>query len=85
MLFHKGIMIPQTLEELEAIPDEVLTVEQIAKILHRTPDYLRLAARSPKSNLGFAVIVAENTVTIPKRAFIHFMRYGNAPILEAKN
>ena len=84
MIERKGIKIPQNLEELDLIDEDVLTVEQIAPILRRSPDYLRLAARSPKANLGFAVIVTDNIVMVPKKAFQHFMRYGNAPVMIAK-
>lgn len=73
-------MIPETLDEISAVPSEVLTMEQIAPILGRSAENLLAAARSPNSKLGFAIIVTDTRVMVPKEAFLHFMRYGNAPI-----
>lgn len=72
--------IPETLDEVQKIPSAVLTMEQIAPILGRSAENLLAAARSPKANLGFAVIVTDTRVMVPKEAFLYFMKYGNAPI-----
>ena len=66
--------VPTTLEELEALPCEVLTCAQVAKILHADPFMIHEQARKDPSKLGFKVIVHGTRVKIPKSAFIAFMR-----------
>lgn len=63
-----------TLEELEAIPGEVLTCKQIAPILGAKPDNLHQQAVEAPHMLGFPVIVMKSRVKVPKRAFCAFMR-----------
>ncbi len=65
-----------TLEELEAIPGEVLTCKQIAPILGAKADNLHQQAVEAPHMLGFPVIVMKSRVKVPKRAFIRFMREG---------
>ena len=68
----------KTLEDLEAIPDEVLTCKQVAPILKADPYTIHLQAMDAPGMLGFPVIVAGRRVKIPKRPFIRFMREGVA-------
>ena len=63
-----------TLEELEAIPGEVLTCKQIAPILGAKADNLHQQAVEAPHMLGFPVIVMKSRVKIPKAAFVKFMR-----------
>lgn len=65
-----------TLEELEAIPGEILTCKQIAPILGAKADNLHQQAVEAPHMLGFPVIVMKSRVKIPKAAFISFMRGG---------
>ena len=67
---------PRTLEELAAMPDEVLTCQQIAPILGACPATIHLQAMERPELLGFPVICAGRRVKIPKRAFINFMIGG---------
>lgn len=67
-----------TLEQLELIPDEILTCTQVAPILKANPATLHHQAIEMPWLLGFPVIVAGNRVKIPKRAFIRFMTEGIA-------
>lgn len=67
-----------TLEEIAAIPDEVLTCTQIAPILKANPATLHQQAIEMPWLLGFPVIVAGRRVKIPKRPFIRFMTEGIA-------
>lgn len=57
-----------TLDQLEALPAEVLTCAQVTPVL--------LQALERPELLGFPVIVAGSRVKIPKRPFIRFMREG---------
>lgn len=66
-----------TLEELEAIPGEVLTCKQIAPILGAKADNLHQQAVEAPHMLGFPVIVMKSRVKIPKAAFVKFMRGEN--------
>ena len=63
-----------TLDEIEALPTEVLTPAQAASVLHLDQDTIRGQARDCPELLGFPVIIAGNRVKIPKAAFLNFMR-----------
>ena len=63
-----------TLDEIEAIPAEVLTPAQVAPVLHLDQDTMRGQARTCPARLGFPVIVAGSRVKIPKKSFVKFMR-----------
>lgn len=63
-----------TLDELAALPVEVLTPAQVAPVLCLDQDTIRGQARSCPELLGFPVVVAGNRVKIPKAAFISFMK-----------
>lgn len=65
-----------TLEQIAAIPSEVLTCQQIAPLLRANPATLHQQAVEMPHLLGFPVIVAGNRVKIPKRSFIKFMTDG---------
>ena len=65
-----------TLEQIEALPTEVLTCQQIAPILGANPATIHGQATERPELLGFPVIVAGNRVKIPKRPFLAFMREG---------
>jgi hypothetical protein len=62
-----------TLDEIAALPVEVLTPAQIAPVLHLDQDTIRGQARECPELLGFPVVVAGNRVKIPKRPFLRFM------------
>jgi hypothetical protein len=62
-----------TLDEIAALPVEVLTPAQIAPVLHLDQDTIRGQARTCPELLGFPVVVAGNRVKIPKRPFLRFM------------
>lgn len=65
-----------TLDELAALPVEVLTPAQVAPVLCLDQDTIRGQARSCPERLGFPVVVAGNRVKIPKRPFLRFMQEG---------
>lgn len=65
-----------TLEQLEALPVEVLTCAQVAPVLGANPATIHGQATDRPELLGFPVIVAGSRVKIPKRPFLRFMREG---------
>lgn len=65
-----------TLEELLAVPGEVLTCAQVAPFIGANPGTLHDQALEDPSYLGFPVIVAKSRVKIPKRPFYLFMTEG---------
>lgn len=67
---------PRTLEEIEALQDEVLTCQQVAPILGANPATIHGQAVDAPYMLGFPVIVMGSRVKIPKRPFLKFMREG---------
>ena len=71
-------MKPKTLDEIEAVPGEVLTPTQVAGVLGADPVTLRLQARERPELLGFPTICVGTRVKIPKRPFLRFMREGKA-------
>ena len=67
----------RTLEELEAIPGEILTCENVAGVLQVKPYNLCLQARQYPETIPFPVIVMGTRVKIPKKPFLKFMRGEN--------
>ena len=65
-----------TLEELAALPVDVLTAAEVAPFCRMDQETIRGAARECPDMLGFPVIVAKRQVRIPKMPFIKFMRDG---------
>ena len=63
-----------TLEELEALPTEILTCQQIAPLLGANPATIHGQATDRPELLGFPVIVMGRRVKIPKKPFLRFMR-----------
>ena len=65
---------PKTLKEIEALPDEILTCANVAKVLKAKPTDIHAQAMAEPERLGFPVIVHGTRVKIPKQAFLNFMR-----------
>lgn len=63
-----------TLDQIEALPVEVLTCAQVAPLLGANPATIHGQATDRPELLGFPVIVAGSRVKIPKRPFLRFMR-----------
>lgn len=63
-----------TLEEIEALPVEVLTCKQVAPLIGASAVWLHKQAVNDAKKLQFPVIVYGTRVKIPKRPFIKFMR-----------
>ena len=69
-----------TLDEITRSTKEMLSPADIAKVLGADPYGINRMARDNPRALGFAVMVIGNRVKIPRRAFLHWLCYGNAPI-----
>lgn len=63
-----------TLEEIEGLQTEILSCQQIAKVLGANPHTLHVQAMQDATKLGFPVICMGSRVKIPKRAFIKYMK-----------
>ena len=66
-----------SLEELEALPGEMLSCAQVAPILRANQYTIHETAMQRPQLLGFPVNVMGRRVRIPKGPFIQFIR-GNA-------
>lgn len=73
---------PQTLEEIEKLPKEMLIVTDICGYMDIDPDVIRWQARNNPEALGFPVIVAKSRIKIPKEGFIDFCRKGRRVVLD---
>lgn len=67
---------PRTLAEIEALPVEVLTCEQVSRVLMANPATIHKQATDRRELLGFPVVVVGNRVKIPKKPFLRFMKEG---------
>ncbi len=73
-----------TLEDIERLPREMLTAEDIAPFIECGPQQIRIQARTEPAKLGFPVIVQGTRVRIPKAGFVFFARYGH-PVPDRMN
>lgn len=64
----------KTLEELAALPVDVLSCAQVAPILKANAYTIHETAIQRPGLLGFPVIVLGRRVKIPKESFVRFMR-----------
>ena len=70
-----------TLAEIENCDAEFLTPAQVEGVLGCDQNALRYQAKMNPELLGFPVIVLKSRVKIPRLGFLHFMKYGKAPIV----
>ena len=70
-----------TLEQIKAIPGDVLTAEQVASVLGFNPQSIRRQAKTDPSQLCFPVSVIGSRVVIPKAGFINWMEGENMVFL----
>lgn len=71
-----------TFEEIKESDKDFLTPEDVKQVLGIMPYTINLQAKEDPSKLGFAITMMGTRVKIPRRAFIHWMEYGNTPIIE---
>ena len=63
-----------TLEEIEALPQNMLTPAIVSTYIECNPNMLRWQAHNEPEKLGFLVTVVGTRVKIPKQAFVKTMR-----------
>lgn len=63
-----------SLKEIEQLPGEMLTPEQVASVLKMNPHTIRVQAGQDPDAFGFPVMVIGTRVKIPKQPFLLFMR-----------
>ena len=69
-----------TIDEILRSPKEMLSPADIADVLSVDPYGINRMAHESPGALGFATMVIGNRVKIPRRAFLYWLLYGNAPI-----
>lgn len=62
-----------TLQEIKALPDDLLTRAQIEKVVGSDQQTIRMQARERPELLGFPVICIGTRVKIPRIPFLKFM------------
>lgn len=68
-----------TLEEIKKMDKELLTVQDVKKLLKVNATTIRRAAREHPETLGFPVMIfgkGGKQVRIPRRAFVRFLEGG---------
>jgi hypothetical protein len=70
-----------TLEEIEAMDSNVLTVKQVAEFLGKDPQVIRDQAEREPKYLGFPICKAGHSWCIPRMGFITWVK-GMTPILQ---
>ncbi len=71
-----------TLADVEKIPKEILTADDVAPYLSVDPNVIRWQAQNAPEKLGFPVIVSKSRVKIPRDAFVFYCRYGRPVLVE---
>jgi hypothetical protein len=67
-----------TLVDIENAPGETIDVKDVASFLGMDAQCMRNQAQDEPAKLGFPVTVVGSRVVIPRRGFVHFIRYGYA-------
>lgn len=68
------------IEDLRRSTADFITLEDVAAILHKSDMAIRQQAKNAPEKLGFAIINTGNRVIVPRRALLHYLDFGNAPI-----
>lgn len=70
----------KTIEEIEAMTCNTLTVKQVAEFLGKDPQVIRDQAEKEPKFLGFNICKAGHSYCIPRLAFITWVK-GMAPVV----
>jgi hypothetical protein len=71
-----------TWDEIKESDKTFLTPEDVREVLGCMPYTINVQAKEDPSKLGFAVSIMGSRIKIPRLAFIRWMTYGNAPVIE---
>lgn len=67
-----------SLKDIEQLPGEMLTPEQVAPVLEMNPHTIRVQAGQDPNVFGFPVMVIGIRIKIPKQPFLLYMRGESA-------
>lgn len=70
-----------TFQEIVDSDKDFLTPEEIREVVGCMPYSINIQAKEDPAKLGFPVCLMGTRVKIPRLGFIHWMMYGNAPIV----
>ena len=70
-----------TLKEITESAADFLTPEQVAEVLGCKPYAINAQAKEDARRLGFPVCMMGTRVRIPRLGFLHWLRFGNAPLI----
>ena len=68
-----------TMAEIIRSDRDMLTPAEIAPILGVHPSMI--SAKAKEGTLEFASFRSGNTTKIPRKAFLHWMQFGNVPVV----
>lgn len=70
-----------TYRQIKESRKNMLVPTDISDILDCTPYSINVQAQSDATKLGFPVCVMGTRVRIPRLAFLHWLEFGNAPVV----
>lgn len=70
-----------TFQEILDSDKDFLTPEEIREVIGCMQYSINIQAKEDPSKLGFPVCIMGSRVRIPRLGFIHWVLYGNAPIV----
>lgn len=74
-----------TFQQIRESDKDFLTPEDVAEVLGCMPYTINAQAKEDKAQLGFPVNMMGSRVRIPRLGFIHWVMYGNTPIVISEN
>jgi len=72
-----------TLDEIRASDKVYLIPADVAGVLGCKPFSINVQANTDPAKLGFPVSLIGNQVKIPRKGFLYWIDYGNAPVMTA--
>lgn len=69
-----------TFQQILESDADFLVPTQVAEVIGCMPYSINMQAKADPAKLGFPVCIMGTNVRIPRLAFVHWMRYGNAPM-----
>ena len=64
--------------------DDNMTVKEASKIMKKSPDFIKAGLEQKSLPFGVHVKMKRNEYHISRKAFLHYMQYGNIPIKEIR-
>lgn len=74
-----------TIGEIQALDREFLTPSEVAPLIGCKPYSINVQAAEDISKLGFPAAKIGTRVRIPREGFLHWLKYGNAPMSAARH